>query len=155
MKGYALTNELAGSKQAVSSSFKTLINLSAATSPLLARAAVHELILGIDGTPADQAMAWDLSRTTAIGTGTSATPTKLDPADGASPMVGTVNHTGEPTVTGASSMLSIALNQRTTHRWVANPGHEIIVPPTDVNGVALRVKSPGYTGTAVGSMHFH
>lgn len=154
MRGYALSNLLAGTQQAMTTSYKTLVNFSASNGTLLKRAAVHEFSVGTDGTPADQVMTYDISRTTAIGTGTSATPTKLDLAEGATPMVGTVNHTGEPTVTSASSLWGAGINQRATHRWVAMPGQEIIIPATDAAGIAIRAKSPGYTGTAIAQMHF-
>lgn len=154
MRGYALSNLLAGTQQAMTTSYKTLVNFSASNGTLLKRAAVHEFSVGTDGTPADQVMTYDISRTTAIGTGTSATPTKLDLAEGATPMVGTVNHTGEPTVTAASSLWGAGINQRATHRWVAMPGQEIIIPATDAAGIAIRAKSPGYTGTAIAQMHF-
>ena len=155
MAAYALTNQNAGTPQAMSTSFKTLLNLSASNAVQLSRAEINEFIMGVDGTPADQAMSWNVSRTSAIGTGTSSTPVALDPADGATLMVGTVNHTGEPTVTGASGLLDIALNQRTTHRWLAQPGQELIVPSTNLAGICLRAKSPGYTGVVTATLHFH
>ncbi|MDP2410349.1 MAG: hypothetical protein Q8M26_08690 [Pseudolabrys sp.] len=155
MAGYAVSNLLAGTQQAMTTSFKTLVNLSVSNATLLARLAVYEFVVGTDGTAADNAMVADVSRTTAIGTGTSATPTKLDPADGTSLGVGTVNHTSEPTVTAASSLWGMGFNQRATMRWVAFPGQELIIPATDANGLALRLRSPqGYTGTGVGQIEY-
>ncbi|MGE0290338.1 MAG: hypothetical protein AB7I42_24860 [Bradyrhizobium sp.] len=154
MRGYTINNELGGTKQSMSTSYKSLLILVASNTALLKRGAVHEFTVGVDGTPADQAMTYDISRVTAVGTATAITPTKLDPADGASAMEAHANSTSEPTVTSASSLWATGINQRATHRWVAMPGQELIIPATDDNGLCLRAKSPGYTGTVIGSMHF-
>jgi hypothetical protein len=72
MAGFAASNLNATTptQQAMTTTFKTLINLSAGATPR--RIKVHEFVFGTDGTPADNAMTWDVSRTTAIGTGTAA-----------------------------------------------------------------------------------
>lgn len=154
MAGYSASNTLGGTQQAISSSYKTMLNLSASNGTLLRRASVSEITVGTDGTPADNVLTWDVSRTTAIGTGTSVTPTKLQSADGACVTVGTANHTSEPTVTSASSLWSAGINQRATVRWVSIPGQEIVIPATDANGICIRAKSPAYTGTATAAALF-
>lgn len=148
MAGYAVSNLLAGTQQAMTTTYKTLATLTAATAALR-RQRIVEFIFGTDGTPADNSMTCDVSRCSAIGTGTSATPVPIDAADGAMGGVATVNHTIEPTVTAASRHAGWAFNQRATMRWVAFPGKELIVPATNVNGFAFRLKSPAYTGTGV------
>jgi pyridoxal biosynthesis lyase PdxS len=154
MAGYAASNLNATTpaQQALTTTFKTLINLS--SSATVRRIKVHEFVFGTDGTPADNAMTWDVSSTSAIGTGTSGVITKLDPADAAALSVSTINHTVEPTVTANSSLWSAGMNQRATHRWVAYPGQELVVPATSAAGLAFRAKSPGYTGTAVAQVEF-
>lgn len=155
MAGYAASNLLGGTQQAMSTSFKTLLGLAAANGTALRRISVYEFVFGTDGTPADQAMTYDVSRETAAGTRTSITPTKLDPADGAFLGAAGANTTSEGTVTAASSLWGAGINQRATHRWVAFPGGELIVPATDANGLCFRAKSPGYTGTAICQAEFN
>jgi hypothetical protein len=154
MAGYAASNLNATTPaaQAITTSFITLINLS--SSATTRRIKIFEFVFGTDGTPADQVMTWDVSRSTAIGTGTSGVIVPLDPADGAALSVATINHTVEPTVTANSSHWGAGMNQRATHRWVAFPGKELVGPATSAAGFAFRAKSPGYTGTATAQVEF-
>jgi len=155
MAGYAASNLLGGTQQAMTTTFKTLLALAADDGTALRRISVYDFVLGTDGTPADQAMTYDVSRITALGTATSITANKLDPADGAFLGAALANHTAEPTVTASSSLYAAGVNQRATTRWVAFPGQELVVPATDNAGLAFRAKSPGYTGTAVCEVHFN
>jgi hypothetical protein len=149
MAGYAGSNLLAGTQQAMTTSYKTLLIALAQTSGLR-RFRVIEFIFGTDGTAADNSMVCDVSRATADGTSTSVTPTKLDPADGSPSLIMTANHTAEPTVTATSRVSGWGFNQRATQRWVAFPGKELVAPATNNAGFAFRLKSPqGYTGTGV------
>jgi hypothetical protein len=68
--------------------------------------------------------------------------------------VSTINQTVEPTFTANTSQWAAGMNQRATHRWVAYPGQELVIPATTAAGLAFRVKSPGYTGTAVAQLEF-
>lgn len=154
MAGYAASNLLGGTQQAMSTSFKTLLALAASNGTALRRIKVHEFVLGTNGTPADQAMTYDVSRITAAGTATSVTPNPLDAADSAFLGTGAANHTAEPTVTANSSLWANGVNQRATIRWVAFPDQELVVPATNAYGLAFRAKSPGYTGTAVCQAEF-
>jgi hypothetical protein len=155
MASYTVHNRLAGTQQALASTFKTQTSLHAVTANLR-RAAVSEIMVGADAAPnaTDCPITWDVSRTTAAGTATAATPTPADPADAASDMVGNVCHTVEPTVTAASSVWSIALNQRASQRWVAKDGSELIIPATNLAGLAGRALSPTYVGVALFTMIF-
>lgn len=154
MAGYAASNLLGGTQQAISTSYKTLISLSASNSTALRRIKIHEFVFGTDGTPADQAMTYDVSRITAAGTATAVTANPLDAADSAFLGAANANATVEPTVTANSSLWASGVNQRATIRWVAFPGQELVVPATNANGICFRAKSPGYTGTAVGQVEF-
>lgn len=156
MAGYAASNLNATTpaQQAISTSYKTLINLSASSVTAVRRIKVHEFVFGTDGTPADNAMTFDVSVTSAIGTGTSGVVVALDPGDSAFLGVATINHTVEPTVTANSSRWMTGMNQRATHRWVAYPGQELVIPATNAAGLAFRAKSPGYTGTATAQLEF-
>lgn len=154
MANYAVTNSNAGTPQSLSSSYKSLVGVNAASGTALRRIKVYDLLFGTTGTPADNYVTWDVSRMTAAGTGTSTTPTILDPADSAALTVATSNYTVEPTVTAASSLLNVGVNQRASYRWVAAPGSELVAPATNLAGFVVRALSGGYTGTASASMMF-
>lgn len=149
MAGYAASNLLGGTQQAMTTSYKTLLTTLSQTSGLR-RHRIVEFIFGTDGTAADNAMVCDVSRVTAEGTATSITPNKIDPADGSPSFAANANHTAEPTVTSNSRVAGWGFNQRATQRWVAFPGKELVAPATNNSGFAFRLKSPqGYTGTGV------
>lgn len=150
MAGFSATNLNATSpaQQAMTTTYKTLLNLSVSSATALRRMKLHEYVFGTDGTPADNAMTWDVSETTAIGTGTAGVVKLTDPADTSFLGVATINHTVEPTVTANTSHWVAGMNQRATHRWVAYPGQELVIPATNLAGLCFRAKSPGYTGTA-------
>ena len=150
MSRFASNNDLGGTKQALTTTYKTILCLTAATATLT-MAALYDLTVGTNGVPADNALEWDISRITAIGTGTAATPNPLQPAHRASGTVATVNHTAEPTVTAASSLLQFGMNQRASYRWVAAPNSEMIVPNTNLAGLAIRAKAASYVSTVTAS----
>ena len=155
MPDFAASNELGGTKQNMSTSFKTLLQLNASSAVALRRPKVHDLMFGIEGTPSDQAIVWDISRTTGAGTATAVTPNALDPADPAALTVANANHTVEPTVTAASNLLPAAVNQRATVRFVVTPGKELVIPATNNAGLAFRAKSAGYNLAANAECHFN
>lgn len=147
MANYNTNNQLGGTAQAISSSYKSIVMVYASNTTALRRGKVYDLMVGADGTPADNALVWDISRMTAAGTATSVTPLPLDPADSAMLGVSSANATVEPTVTATSSVWNVAVNQRASFRWVAAPGSELVYPATNANGFALRCKSASYTST--------
>ncbi len=61
MPDFAVSNELAGSKQAMATSYKTLINLSVSSSVATRRPRIADVFMGVEGTPSDQAMVLDLN----------------------------------------------------------------------------------------------
>jgi len=153
MAAYALNNELAGTQQATTTTYKTLIAMTAATATLR-RAFLYDVLMGCAGTPANNSYVFDISRQTAAGTSTSATPTILDPADAASGTVGSANFTAEGTITAASSVLNLAMNQQASYRWVAyGDAQRLVVPGTNLNGFAGRAKSAA--GTVICNMQFY
>jgi hypothetical protein len=147
MAKYAVTNLLGGTQQAIGSSYKTLLSMFCGGTPRRIR--LVELIIGCDGTPANNAITVDVSRMTADGTGTSVTPNPLTPSDAAALTASKANYTAEPTVTAASAMLNMAMNQQATLRWLADPDEDVIGPATATNGFVIRAKSASYTGTMV------
>lgn len=155
MSKYVVSTAGGGTPQAMTTTLKTLLSLTAATgATTLRKAWIYDVLFGTDGTPADNAMTFQIDRQTTVGTGTSLTPNPLDSGDAASLVTATGNHTVEPTITANTALLSIGINQRASYRWVAAPGGEMVVPATNVAGLGLRAKSPAYTGTATGTIHF-
>ena len=144
---YATSNDLAGTKQANTTTYKTQLSLTAATATLT-RGKVYDVLIGTNGTPADNPMEFDISRQTAAGTSTAVVPVALEPGDRASGTVGAANFTAEGTITALSSVFYIGLNQRASYRWVAAPGSELVIPNTNLAGFAFRSKSATYTGTS-------
>jgi hypothetical protein len=149
MAKYAIT----GSQATVSGSYKTVLDVFATTGALR-RGKVYDVLIGTNGTPADNYLQWDISRMTADGTGTAVTPQALDPADVAALATAKNNYSAEPTITASSSLFNVGVNQRASYRWVAAPGSELLFPATANNGLALRALSGGYTGSATGDVMY-
>lgn len=114
---------------------------------------IYDVMLGSEGTPADNPFRWQLQRSSAAGTSTSVTPTALDPADTAAVTTAGENHTIEPTYTAGAILLDIPLNQRATFRWVAKDGCGLVIPATAAAGIGI--KTPTASAVAVRStIHF-
>lgn len=154
MANFAINNGQGGALQAITATYKTLLAATAVTSGR--RAKLYDVMFGTLGTPADQTYEFDISKQTAVGTSTGVTPVALDSADSsAASTVGSANFTAEGTITAASSVFYIGVNQRASYRWVAAPGSEIVIPVTNLAGFALRARSvSGGTATATGAFLF-
>lgn len=151
---YAISTGNAGTAQAMTTTYKTLISVTAATgATTLRRGLIDYVGVGTDGTPSDVSITYKLDRQTTVGTGTAATPAPRDTGDAAALLVYTVNHTAEPTVTAATQLLEVPYNMRQTFQWWAPPNGELIIPAVNVAGIGLRAKSPSYTGTCAGTLH--
>lgn len=107
------------------------------------RMKLYDLTIGIEAAPANFANLWQIQRFTAPGTNTPVTPQPLDPADGASLFTAGENDTINPTLTANQFLLTVALNQQATYRWVAAPGSELVVPSVVGNGLALNTPVVG------------
>lgn len=147
MANYAINNHLGGTQQNLSSSYKSIVIVTSSSTTQARRGQIYDVMIGTDGTPADNAVVFDISRQTAAGTATSVTPTLLNPADAAMLGAASANATVEGTITANSSVFFLGLNQRASYRWVAAPGSELVYPATNLNGFALRAKSASYTST--------
>jgi len=113
--------------------------VNGATSPR--RLALFEFIIGSDHVPADSAFQYNIRRITdedATPGGTAVTPTKLDEADPAALSNGVEGPAAEPTFE-AGQILEIAMNQRTTFRWIAVPNREFKVAATEDHGFGIFV----------------
>jgi hypothetical protein len=151
MAVYSASNALAGTAQALTTTYKTLTALTAQTTGLT-RALVQEFDVGTLGTPADNVVQYDVCRCTTIGTGTNGTPSPLDTTLRAAATVATLNCTAEPTA--GVSVFNLGLNQRASFRWVAAPGSELVIPAVNLAGFSIRALSTAYTGTASGAAVF-
>jgi hypothetical protein len=175
---YSVSNStaLAGSAQVtIGTSYSNEIVIAPSSGALvsnpvasgLRRGKIYDILVGTNGTPADNYIEWDLARvtvgTTLIWTGSVSSVSSgyaLDPADVGFAAFVTIN------TSAGSSAASLAVaqpwyvgvNQRASYRWVAAPGSEIVYPAvssaTAGNGVALRARSGGYTGTVTGTVLF-
>ena len=106
---------------------------------------IHQLVLGSDATPADVATRFDVLRHTAAGVGGTAVVEKpTDPQAAAASCNLRGGTMTEPTYE-ADFLLEIALNQRATFTWIANPGRELRTTVAAANGIGVRSISSGGT----------
>jgi hypothetical protein len=115
----------------------SLGNLTAPASGMR-RFRIYDVVLGADGAAADNSFLYQLQRCTTAGTRTAVTPQPLDPADPAAVTTAGQAHSAEPTYTANAVLLSVALNQRSTFRWVCDPQDGLIVPATANNGIGIQ-----------------
>lgn len=177
MANYAITNSTVagfGSTQAsVAATYKSLCIVAASTQGYgsagasLRRGKLYDILVGTNGTPADNYMEFQVSRatiTTSSGTtfagemSSVSSGMALDLADVG--MAGFVaansSNEGGITLTTVPAPWYVGINQRASYRWVSAPGSEIVYPAissaSGANGLVLQVRSGGYTGTATGAI---
>lgn len=159
MANYAISNSTlggTGTQQAMAATYKTLVCVYASTTgtaSLVRRGKIYDILVGTDGTPADNYLEWDMARMTAPSTSAIASANPLDPADAAMASGAVANSTTEGTYTSSGEVWYVGINQRASYRWVAAPGSEIVYPATSSAGVGLRARSAAYTGTATGTVY--
>lgn len=150
--GWTANNTLAGSLQALTTTYKTLLVLTASTTTAGKAFYIWELDWGQASAPnaTDCPMQYDVSTQTAAGTGTATTPlTTLNGLGSTALTVATGNATAEGTITASTSVYNKAVNQRGQAFWQAAPGGELYYPATNLKGAAMRALSPTYAGNAV------
>jgi len=100
------------------------------------RIALMKAEFGIDATPADATLTWQLIRTSTANTGTSVTPQPVNPADAAAVALAK----DVLTASGTEGVLleSVPLNQRATYTWVGYGDGELIIPATANAGLKLK-----------------
>lgn len=157
MANYVITNGSttgAGTQQNLTTTYlSAVIGLAGAvTAPR--RIKIYDLLIGTNGTPADNFVEWDISRITQSSSTTTATPQPLDLADATSLTTTTVNSSQFGTITANSNVFYVGVNQRASYRWVAAPGSELVSPATSSAGFQLRARSGAYTGTVTGTIYF-
>ena len=153
MANYYTSDSLGGTQQACSATYKTLVNVYAGST--VRRGKIYDVLVGTNGTPADNYMEWDISRfsVTISISATAVTPSPLDIADAAFAGVSLANSTADSTYLTGASVFYVGVNQRASYRWVAAPGSELVYPATATTGLALRTRSGGYTSTATGALY--
>ena len=153
MAAYTISNQNAGSAQNLTSTYKTIIGINAATgATTLRRGWTLEWEIGPDNVPnaTDCPISWSIDVMTAAGTGTALTPQVNDigGGDAAALLTYTANYTAEPTVTASSNLWYMGLNQRASYRiQMRDEWSAIVVPAVNLKGPAFRAKSPNYTST--------
>lgn len=152
MANFHVDTGLAGTQQAMTTTYKTLIEGLAQTTGIK-RTRWYQFNAGPAGLPSstDCDLVFDISRITGTGTGTAATPLPLDPNEGAATSSWKINDTVEGTITATSSVKYLAGNQRSAWSWQTNDMSQMLVGPATNNaGLAARGKSSTMT-TAVGA----
>ena len=176
MANFSITNSTAigagNVQQNLTTTYKTLIVIgnSTATSATNGwagnrRYKITDIIIGTNGTPADNEIEWDLALVTLGTTPAGITGTlississgfNLDPADITFQGAVQINSTGEVGITAVAEKWYLGANQRASFRDVVAPGQEFTVPAnssgTGSNALALRARSAGYTGTVTATI---
>lgn len=127
------------------SAFNTSTNTASATVPMWCltggttkRVRLYHMVIGSPATPGNQAAQFAVRRTSARGTqSTSFTPKPLDPADPACISTHDMTWSGNPTITAASDILNVAMNQQATFQWMVDPNNGLVIPATSAAGLAL------------------
>lgn len=143
---YAVTGQ-----SAVASPTDTCLGITGGTA---VRPEIYDVLIGSSATPADNAIIWKIQRTTAAGTSTSVTPAALDSGDPASTTTAGQAHSAEPTYTASTVLFNLALNQRASHRFIADPNGGMKAPATSNNGLALYPVHSSFTGNVDATIHF-
>lgn len=130
----------------------------------LRRGKLYDILVGTNGTPADNYVEYEVTRAT-IGTTVTwlgsvssvSTAYSLDQADAAVGAFLTMNGSAGSTAVSIRSISAwyVGVNQRASYRWVAAPGSEIVYPAASsasVNGLMLSNRSAAYTSTVTGTI---
>lgn len=175
MANVSITNSTAmgagGTQAAMTTTYKTLVLIGNSTtstantgSGMLRRGKLYDILIGTNGTPADNYLEFDVTRVTlgtssVLGSGISSLSSThmLDPADSFGYInLCAINSSIETAMTATTETWYVGINQRASYRWVAAPGSEIVWPAatsaTGNNGVAVRARSAAYTGTATATV---
>ena len=153
MAAYTISNQNGGTPQNLSSSYKTILSVGAATgATTLRRGWLMEWEVGADGArqTTSIAIAWSIDTQTAAGTATSITPLPNDigGGDAAALLVYLANYTAEGTITASSNLWYLPLDQQASYRvQMRDKFSAIIVPAVNLKGPVMRAKSATYAST--------
>jgi hypothetical protein len=178
MANYGVANSTtagAGTAQlAISATYASQIAVAASSGSMvsnpvvtgLRRGKIYDILVGTNGTPADNYMEFECVRVTAgasvvwLGSISSVSSAfALDMADPGFSAFVTMGASAETNLAlTAGQPWYVGVNQRASYRWVAAPGSEIVYPAvssgTGGNGLALKARSAAYTGTATVNVLF-
>lgn len=119
-----------------------------------------EFLCGSDAaTLGTSSFRWEVQRSTSAATGTSVSPNVLDghifggSESGTSALIKS-SLTANGTLTSGAIMLTIAIAEQATFRWVANPGYEIVIPSSANNGLHFMTPVCGNTPSAAAQVTF-
>jgi hypothetical protein len=130
-------------------------HLTLKTNATTIRPAWYDIMFGSTASPSDVAYQWLVQRHTAEGTPNAAvTPQALDPNDPGATALGGEGHSAEPTYTANAILLNIPANKRSTQRWVASPGGNLIMPATAASGLGLQCIHSSDTGQVQATVHY-
>jgi hypothetical protein len=175
MANFTITNSTASgagnAQQAITTTYKTLIVTGNSTATTATggyggarRGQWYDFQIGTNGAPADNELEFDIVRVTLGTTPAGITGTlississnfSIDPGDFTLQSAISINSTGEVGITVVSEVWYMAMNQRASYRMVVNPGSNLIYPANSSagnNGLALRCRSLGYTGTVTATV---
>lgn len=123
------------------------------------RARLNDILVGTNGTPADNELEFDCALVTILSSTWLATQISsfssafmvdygVDP--GFIQMAG-IDPTAETGISFIAEKWYLGLNQRASYRWIANPGQEIVLPSNSqgagANGLSIRARAAAYTST--------
>lgn len=156
MAKFAASNSTAGTQQAMATTYGAgLVQVycsTTGTAGLTRRGKIYDILIGTNGTPADNYIEWAVQRITSPSTSALGTAVSLDLADTGFASGVVVNSTTAPTVSSSLYTFYVGVNQRASYRWVAAPGSEMVWPATSSAGFVLQARSNAYTGTATGTL---
>lgn len=153
MASFTINNQNAGSAQNLSSSYKSILSIGAATgATTLRRVWITEVEWGATDVPnaTDCPILFDISAQTAAGTATALTPILTDQGSGdaAALAVYNANYSAEGTITAASSVFFKSINQRASDKqWWRDKATCPIIAAVNLKGFTMRAKSPNYAST--------
>lgn len=125
----------------------TLLTAGVASGATLRRGRMIDIVLGSAASPNDGTYNVSVLRiSTAAGTSTAVTPSALDPGDAtAATSTAGVTYTVNPTL--GVVLLNLGFNQRSTVRWFAAPGEELVWAATQYAGIGFQAASPSPTAS--------
>lgn len=177
MANYAITNSTNFTTQPnLTTTYTGLLALAASSGSFvsaptitgLKRGKIYDLLVGTNGTPADNYVEWVVNRATIgsclvwVGIMSSVSSQfALDVADqGFS--AGAICNTSAPSSTAYTAVgqqvFYCGVNQRASYRWVAAPGGELVwaavSSASGPNALSLAARSAAYASTATATIHF-
>ena len=153
MASFTINNLNAGSQQSLSTSFKSLLSIGAATgATTLRRVWITECEWGPTDVPnaTDCNVVFSIDPQTAAGTASALTPQPSDQGggDAAALAVYFANYSAEGTITASSSIFAKGINQRASDKqWWRDKATCPISAAVNLKGWTMRAKSTNYAST--------